>query len=96
MRIRRQTWQTGLVALLAEGVGRNCVRILLYPSNPRSPSSRRAWVEITLTSHMAELVSVALLAEGVGRNQTWLKLSTMTHPVALLAEGVGRNTIPVN
>ena len=34
---------------------------------------------------------VALLAEGVGRNQTWLKLSTITHPVALLAEGVGRN-----
>ena len=33
-----------------------------------SPSSRRAWVEITLEGKGVQIVHVALLAEGVGRN----------------------------
>ena len=34
----------------------------------RSPSSRRAWIEIRKAGVKAELASVALLAEGVDRN----------------------------
>ena len=35
-----------LVALLAEGVDRNFADGLVLPNNVRSPSSRRAWIEI--------------------------------------------------
>ena len=35
-----------MVALLAEGVGRNLSAFQLRPSSRMSPSSRRAWVEI--------------------------------------------------
>ena len=35
-----------------------------------SPSSRRAWIEITIASWTVCRVSVALLAEGVDRNTT--------------------------
>ena len=92
--MHRQLRNAGLpgVALLAEGVGRNCNFILtlykLYvallaegvgrnqqvggkrPAPLKSPSSRRAWVEI-LAGHSARYLDepVALLAEGVGRNQ---------------------------
>ena len=57
----------------------------------RSPSSRRAWVEIRLTSarHLGQYV--ALLAEGVGRNADVNSLTQTDQIVALLAEGVGRN-----
>ena len=34
-----------------------------------SPSSRRAWIEITPLDHEVDLWYVALLAEGVDRNQ---------------------------
>ena len=56
------------VALLAEGVDRNCTgvpeRISLY----RSPSSRRAWIEIETLAGWHQRPAVALLAEGVDRN----------------------------
>ena len=57
---------------------------------PRSPSSRRAWIEIV--SHLANYtgVSVALLAEGVDRNENWMATAG-EQEVALLAEGVDRN-----
>ena len=67
------------VALLAEGVDRNLpVRISCRKSG-RSPSSRRAWIEIisgtrrawieiTLPQRSRRTRSVALLAEGVDRN----------------------------
>ena len=60
-----------------------------------SPSSRRAWIEITLPSISIWVATVALLAEGVDRNilpscQFW------GHLVALLAEGVDRNGNTVN
>ena len=56
------------VALLAEGVDRNH----LLPSGARpslkSPSSRRAWIEITVSRRNTGGLPVALLAEGVDRN----------------------------
>ncbi len=55
-----------------------------------SPSSRRAWIEITGLWGVENKLSVALLAEGVDRN----KFDAATYPgatVALLAEGVDRN-----
>ena len=57
------------VALLAEGVDRNPAAAVDVAVNGRSPSSRRAWIEIS--SQMAQELGyneVALLAEGVDRN----------------------------
>ena len=57
------------VALLTEGVDRN--HKYLSPFNPaeESPSSRRAWIEISATSTARETGRrVALLTEGVDRN----------------------------
>ena len=57
------------VALLAEGVGRNWLPITLLAEMLESPSSRRAWVEISLRAAKRSFWwAVALLAEGVGRN----------------------------
>ena len=36
----------GCVALLAEGVDRNQTRSIILSAKERSPSSRRAWIEI--------------------------------------------------
>ena len=57
------------VALLAEGVDRN--RIFWNPAALAvwSPSSRRAWIEISMLGSGSEFPCVALLAEGVDRNQ---------------------------
>ena len=82
---------TGTVALLAEGVDRN---FLLPPDRSlicfRSPSSRRAWIEIVQWNTSFRSRGVALLAEGVDRNtQNQSVLSASW--VALLAEGVDRN-----
>ena len=60
--------------------------------NDKSPSSRRAWIEILLIIVSYEGMKVALLAEGVDRNKMMpdnKKLSL----VALLAEGVDRNNL---
>ena len=57
----------------------------------RSPSSRRAWVEIWDQQERPDKMLVALLAEGVGRNCIREMPKLSTSPVALLAEGVGRN-----
>ena len=56
------------VALLAEGVDRNVLGSEKRRIRSRSPSSRRAWIEIfhTLLTEKRDLV--ALLAEGVDRN----------------------------
>ena len=61
------------------------------PYHLRSPSSRRAWIEIS--SYGAPRLPhdlVALLAEGVDRN-TSLMAVLLRCQVALLAEGVDRN-----
>ena len=56
------------VALLAEGVDRN-VYLERYRFNcAASPSSRRAWIEITTCRRICRALNVALLAEGVDRN----------------------------
>ena len=56
------------VALLAEGVDRNHILAAHNPQTLKSPSSRRAWIEITLPGCGSSLDPVALLAEGVDRN----------------------------
>ena len=57
-----------------------------------SPSSRRAWIEMTKPFlHKQSFYVVALLAEGVDRNSQQ-DTSRSLAGVALLAEGVDRNT----
>ena len=56
------------VALLAEGVDRNPMEIKSFTKSPRSPSSRRAWIEIMRYTDTKAACRVALLAEGVDRN----------------------------
>ena len=57
-----------LVALLAEGVDRNLIRLRSASICSASPSSRRAWIEITSARRSWQRWGVALLAEGVDRN----------------------------
>ena len=56
-----------------------------------SPSSRRAWIEITMAYTRQGTVIVALLAEGVDRNFCTKASRGRSRSVALLAEGVDRN-----
>ena len=60
------------------------------PAAPASPSSRRAWIEMSVCrcDNLPRLV--ALLAEGVDRNVFVVKI-VLRSDVALLAEGVDRN-----
>ena len=57
-----------------------------------SPSSRRAWIEISVRAGHSPECRVALLAEGVDRNLRGLVLFGLIL-VALLAEGVDRNSV---
>ena len=56
------------VALLAEGVDRNYSGRNAEVVRQRSPSSRRAWIEIAQKVESFCPMRVALLAEGVDRN----------------------------
>ena len=56
------------VALLAEGVDRNNSLPNVLTAIQESPSSRRAWIEISMDTFHRSSRSVALLAEGVDRN----------------------------
>ena len=56
------------VALLAEGVDRNTLPAPPCLAWHRSPSSRRAWIEILSAFRPSAHPRVALLAEGVDRN----------------------------
>ena len=80
-----------LVALLAEGVDRNGYQEAWAEYRMKSPSSRRAWIEIIRIVSCDSAVSVALLAEGVDRNAPFPQRCTCDRAVALLAEGVDRN-----
>ena len=80
------------VALLAEGVDRNLLATKKKTRPSRSPSSRRAWIEIDILQLAANAAGVALLAEGVDRNTFIHFLYTYRANVALLAEGVDRNS----
>ena len=64
------------VALLAEGVDRNALIAMGIDIIKKSPSSRRAWIEIFGTSSQICSARVALLAEGVDRNGKVLDAAT--------------------
>ena len=78
------------VALLAEGVDRNTPAAGPGCDPRKSPSSRRAWIEIEKIAAIESGEYVALLAEGVDRNSDD-KVIDALYCVALLAEGVDRN-----
>ena len=61
-----------------------------------SPSSRRAWIEISRRAAVRSYPHVALLAEGVDRNDEVNVLMATHNKVALLAEGVDRNAVLSN
>ena len=61
-----------------------------YNNANKSPSSRRAWIEIYAGCYRAAGSQVALLAEGVDRN-ICTRSEYFYDKVALLAEGVDRN-----
>ena len=65
------------VALLAEGVDRNLYAKRDRRALVRSPSSRRAWIEIGSFGRLLLDLSVALLAEGVDRNPEREMLRTL-------------------
>ena len=81
-----------LVALLAEGVDRNVDGRQQLVTSVKSPSSRRAWIEIPNVPTADDTEQVALLAEGVDRNSCFPDISEKRASVALLAEGVDRNS----
>ena len=82
-----------LVALLAEGVDRNSAVRVAILSCVKSPSSRRAWIEMGKHGASKRASSVALLTEGVDRNSIAVA-RRITLRVALLTEGVDRNGYP--
>ena len=65
--------QSSQVALLAEGVDRNWKCLLTNSAVCRSPSSRRAWIEMCDRGCATRGREVALLAEGVDRNMCLLE-----------------------
>ena len=83
-----------MVALLTEGVDRNIDINREFTAAARSPSSRRAWIEISgwgsslpaAWSSSSRRAWIEILYTGI-----WAK----TAPVALLTEGVDRNTSEV-
>ena len=74
MMISKTSGMNRAVALLAEGVDRNDEAGCISRLTLRSPSSRRAWIEIARTGADQRRAGVALLAEGVDRNQLLLVL----------------------
>ena len=76
------------VALLAEGVGRNFSMPLQDGRAAMSPSSRRAWIEMSNVRLAALVKNVALLAEGVDRN-IWPSASNSAGRSSPNAAGAG-------
>ena len=66
------------VALLAEGVDRNKAFKEILSNGIKSPSSRRAWIEILENHQSKRHGNVALLAEGVDRNTFGMTRRTLT------------------
>ena len=88
----RPVFSSNFVALLAEGVDRNALPSSVWPKGWMSPSSRRAWIEI---SRSIGIISDAQLSPSSRR--AWIEICDSSTPrmfpiVALLAEGVDRNT----
>ena len=81
-----------MVALRKEGVDRNYRFYYCFGQRDRSPSARRAWIEISVFVCDAQGVGVALRKEGVDRNALHSGVCT-GHIVALRKEGVDRNLV---
>ncbi len=58
-----------LVALHPEGVDRNILTNVVPLCTPASPSTRRAWIEISILPRRSAKEIVALHPEGVDRNK---------------------------
>ena len=81
------------VALLAEGVDRNRFTAIPLTEPARSPSSRRAWIEISAWSYPgAAFGSPSSRRAWIEIPMRWKRRSRPS--VALLAEGVDRNYPP--
>ena len=81
----------GCVALLAEGVDRNTLPCGSFALRHVSPSSQRAWIEISVKSTFSSLEK-----ESPSSQRAWIEIChhrrcRRTSRVALLAEGVDRN-----
>ena len=78
------------VALLAEGVDRNGYQEAWADYRMKSPSSRRAWIEIAIKDELAGTFG------SPSSRRAWIEMSLIASSavisrVALLAEGVDRN-----
>ena len=80
------------VALHPEGVDRNNTSAELFVSVLTSPSTRRAWIEISFHITQSGSKTVALHPEGVDRNINAI-LTERNFVVALHPEGVDRNLV---
>ena len=83
-----------LVALLAEGVDRNCEQAFAFQPLKQSPSSRRAWIEMLVLACLSRSMT------SPSSRRAWIEISrasSLVSPkfVALLAEGVDRNILVV-
>ena len=80
------------VALHPEGVDRNLLLVQHVILRHKSPSTRRAWIEIFVkSSKCCSMCAVALHPEGVDRNHVLKSLLVFVVYVALHPEGVDRN-----
>ena len=85
-----------VVALLAEGVDRNCCKPGGKQSERKSPSSQRAWIEIVPERHWFRRQPWSPSSQ-----RAWIEISSTgascdQQIVALLAEGVDRNKVGAN
>ena len=78
------------VALHPEGVDRNICTLCHECVSNRSPSTRRAWIEIYPLRYQYSRTQVALHPEGVDRNFV-VVVAVQLFSVALHPEGVDRN-----
>ena len=82
-----------VVALLAEGVDRNFPPSLPPPEKQKSPSSRRAWIEIRWRSGCCRFCGGSPSSRRAWIEITAAGASGAGERVALLAEGVDRNRV---
>ena len=82
---------TAPVALHTEGVDRNALGNVDLTIGQRSPSTRRAWIEMFNFFVISLSLSVALHTEGVDRNHIAVIPVLLGSGVALHTEGVDRN-----
>mgnify|MGYP004564486655 CR=1 FL=1 len=81
------------VALLTEGVDRNNLTLYNTEAVKRSPSSRRAWIEMD-----SRIVPHTACNRSPSSRRAWIEMSPLLYHhqgvfVALLTEGVDRNSL---